>query len=218
MTTDTPEQPVSATPSFGRNGHDGHKGAPKDPPKRLWHRRPGQKIDDLLLKRHQHSSQRYAPLARLIRQSDQRESLTLAVRALLPDHLAEAVEVVNFRAPSLVLRISNASLATRLRYSLPELTTKLRNLADFHGLTKINVRVVQTSTPSVPESQPRVLPVETAEALANFAKLLQEQSEYRELSETILRLSEHTAAPEGDLGLTTGKEAPTSEMPERPPS
>jgi len=97
-------------------------GGPKAPKQRQWHRRPGKKIDDLLLKRHQ----RYAPLSRLIDQSEQRKSLTQAVRSLLPDPLASAVSVANYRPPVLVLRVGNASLATRLRYKLPELTTKLQ--------------------------------------------------------------------------------------------
>lgn len=181
MTTPTTKQP-SVAPKSRQEGQ----------PKRHWHRRPGLKIDDLLLKRHQHSAHQFAPLARLISQSNQRESLTQAVQALLPDDLRDTVEVVNYRAPSLVLRVGNASLATRLRYSLPDLTTKLRNLADFQGLTKINLRVVQTFVPVEPEKEPRYLPAKAAKSLAEFAELLQDQSDYHQLGETILRLSEHT--------------------------
>ncbi len=158
-------------------------------PKRVWHRRPGQKIDDLLLKRHL----RYAPLSRLINQSDQRESLTQAVRALLPDQLALAVSVVNYRSPILVLRVSNASLATRLRYELSTLTTKLRNLADFDGLNKINLRVVQTVRPAKTQKQPRYLPEAAVKSLTELAKTLGEQPDYLELQQIILRLSEHKA-------------------------
>jgi len=103
-----------------------------------------------LLKRHQ----RYAPLSRLIEQSERRKSLTQAVRSLLPDSLAEAVSVANYRPPVLVLRVGNASLATRLRYKLPELTTKLHNLADFQDLSKINLRVVQTGAQKSLEKVP----------------------------------------------------------------
>ena len=184
-------------------------------PQRHWHRRPGLKIDDLLLKRHQHSSQRYTPLARLISQSDQRHSLTQAVRALLPETLRDTVEVVNFRAPSLVLRVGNASLATRLRYFLPDLTTYLLNLADFQGLKKINLRVVQTRTPATPERPSRNLPAQAARSLAEFADELLQRPDYRQLGATIMRLSEHTAAPTGDPDSARDDQA--AESATRPP-
>jgi len=167
-------------------------GGPKSPKQRQWHRRPGKKIDDLLLKRHQ----RYAPLSRLIEQSERRKSLTQAVRSLLPDSLAEAVSVANYRPPVLVLRVGNASLATRLRYKLPELTTKLHNLADFQDLSKINLRVVQTSAPQTAVKPLRRLPAGAAKSLTQLANSLAEQSDYRELLNSILRLSEHTQVPE----------------------
>lgn len=182
----------------------------KDRPERQWHRRPGQKIDDLLLKRHQHSSQRYTPLARLIQQSDQRNSLTQAVRALLPEDLRATVEVVNFRAPSLVLRCGNASIATRLRYSLPNLTNKLLNLADFQGLNKINLRVVQTAAPAEPAGEPRHLPTQAAKSLAKFAQALQEQPDYQQLGATIMRLSEHTVLPNTERAKDQAAESATT--------
>ena len=158
------------------------------------------KIDDLLLKRHQ----RYAPLSRLIDQREQRKSLTQAVRSLLPDPLASAVSVANYRPPVLVLRVGNASLATRLRYKLPELTTKLHNLADFQGLTKINLRVVQTSTAKPVEKPRRKLTADAAKSLKQLANSLAEQPNYRDLLKSILRLSEHTqgakkTSPDGQI-------------------
>ena len=161
----------------------------KKAPKRHWHRRPGQKIDDLLLKRHL----RYAPLTLLLNQSEQRKSLTQTVRALLPEALIGAVSVVNYRPPTLILRVSNASLATRLRYQLPTLTNKLRNLADFDGLSKINLRVVQTIPPKAQEKATRYLPPAAATSLDEFARTLEEQPDYLELQKTILRLSKHKA-------------------------
>lgn len=155
---------------------------------RPWHRRPGQKIDDLLFKRHQ----RHAPLSRLINQSEQRTSLTLAVRSLLPGPLADAVSVANYRPPVLVLRVGNASFATRLRYQLPNLTTKLRNLADFQDLRKINLRVVQTAEPTIVEHPPRFLPSAAAKSLRDLAKTLELEPDYLQLQQSILRLSKHT--------------------------
>ncbi len=142
----------------------------------------------MLLKRHQ----RYAPLSRLIDQSEQRKSLTQAVRSLLPDPLAKSVSVANYRPPVLVLRVGNASLATRLRYKLPELTTKLHNLADFQGLNKINLRVVQTRAQKTVNKPPRYIPKAAARSLTQLANSLAEQPDYRELLNSILRLSEHT--------------------------
>lgn len=177
-TEDTAKAPASESKS----------GGPTSPKQRQWHRRPGKKIDDLLLKRHQ----RYAPLSRLIDLSEQRKSLTQAVRSLLPESLAAAVSVANYRPPVLVLRVSNASLATRLRYKLPELTTKLHNLADFQDLTKINLRVVQTGAQESVEKPRRYIPDAAANSLTQLANSLAEQPDYRELLNTILRLSEHT--------------------------
>jgi len=179
-------EPVSAAANPAK--YQSKSGGPKAPKQRQWHRRPGQKIDDLLLKRHQ----RHAPLSRLINQSEQRKSLTQAVCSLLPDPLANSVTVANYRPPVLVLRVGNASLATRLRYKLPELTTKLRNLADFQDLNKINLRVVQTRAPQPVEKPPRYLPAAATKSLTELANALADQPDYRELLGSILRLSEHT--------------------------
>ena len=193
-------EPSSAKPSNTRETSTEHSQAPD---KRRWHRRPGQKIDDLLLKR----QFAHAPLARLIHHSDLVESQTRAVRALLPQDLARAVEVVNFRPPSLVLRVESASLATRLRYLLPELSTKLRNLADFHDLQTIKLRVVQTLSPAEPQKTQRTLSPQAINTLTELAESLQDQPDYRQLRETILRLSEHTP-PKLAAGRDRPKETP----------
>jgi len=197
-TTDNTATPLSE--SLGADTGESKSGGPNTPKQRQWHRRPGQKIDDLLLKRHQ----RYAPLSRLIDQSEKRKSLTQAVCSLLPDNLANAVSVANFRPPTLVLRVSNASLATRLRYKLPDLTTKLRNLADFQELSKINLRVVQSRASKIVERPPRYLPAAANKSLTELANSLAEHPDYHELESSILRLSEHTqesvtAAPDGSI-------------------
>jgi|GEM_PF-5648941 len=147
-TEDTAKAPASESKS----------GGPTSPKQRQWHRRPGKKIDDLLLKRHQ----RYAPLSRLIDLSEQRKSLTQAVRSLLPESLAAAVSVA------------------------------LHNLADFQDLTKINLRVVQTGAQESVEKPRRYIPDAAANSLTQLANSLAEQPDYRELLNTILRLSEHT--------------------------
>ena len=185
---DTPAKDTPAKDTRQAAASQSKSGGPKAPKQRQWHRRPGKKIDDLLLKRHQ----RYAPLSRLIDLSEQRKSLTEVVRSLLPESLASAVSVANYRPPVLVLRVGNASLATRLRYKLPELTTKLRNIADFQGLTKINLRVVQSGAQKSFEKPRRYIPNAAAKSLTQLANSLAEQPDYRELLNSILRLSEHT--------------------------
>jgi len=134
----------------------------------------------------------------------------------LPEALRDTVEVVNFRAPSLVLRVGNASLATRLRYLLPELTTKLLNLADFQDLNTINLRVVQTATPATPGRPPRNLPAHTAKSLAEFAGELLQRPDYHQLGTTFMRLSEHTAAIQAQSGTRSDQAAESATRPAEP--
>ena len=148
----------------------------------------GQKIDDLLHKRHRH----YAPLGRLIHDSDRHQAWTDAVCSLLPDSLAAEVQVINFRGETLVLQASNASFATRLRYLLPDLTTKLRGLADFQALEGIRISVNQAPPPKPPPTNPRQLSVTSAGVLASYARSLQGTPKYGGLREAFLRLSKQS--------------------------
>lgn len=150
----------------------------------------GRKIDDLLHKRHRH----YGPLSRLIHDSDRHQAWTDAVRSLLPAQLATQVVVINFRGPTLVLQASNASFATRLRYLLPDMTTKLQKLADFQTLENIRITVDQApQAPSLPPN-PHRLSAESANLLTRYANSLQGLAKYGGLQDAFLRLSKQSVA------------------------
>ena len=156
----------------------------------------GRKIDDLLGARHK----RFTPLARLLSQSQERLLWTDTVRALLPPPLGREVSVLNYRASILTLQASNAGHGTRLRYHLPKLTDKLRNLADFQDLQQIRVRVSRDVRPPVEETLSRSLPGAATDALSDLAHALAAQPEYAELRTAVLRLGGRDEAENGPDG------------------
>ncbi len=134
-------------------------------------------------------------MGRMLDKSAQHLAWTHTLRALLPPNLAPEIEVINYRHPgeTLIVFASNSSFATRLRYLLPELITKLSALADFQDLQQIKIRVCQDISPQPATVVARSLSKAANRALTEFAGALQEQSNYESLQAAILRLSEHTA-------------------------
>ncbi|MEM7220126.1 MAG: DUF721 domain-containing protein [Pseudomonadota bacterium] len=151
------------------------------------------KIEDLLAQRHQ----RFTPLQRLIRHSAHQSWQTTTVRALLAPDLASAVDVVNYREGKLTLSVVNASLATRLRYLLPELTASLATLADFGDLETIRLVVRHSPPQQSPELESRELSPAAAERLAELAATLR-SPEYASLQQAVLRLREHSPSEAHD--------------------
>ncbi len=99
-----------------------------------------QKIDDFLTE----GQRRYTPLASLMKQANNREIWTEELRALLPDSMRTACEVVALKGSSLSVVCRSAAVATRLRFLEPELVQSLSVLAHFAELKQIRVQVSQT--------------------------------------------------------------------------
>jgi hypothetical protein len=97
----------------------------------------GRKIVDLLQERHR----AYSPLQKLLRQSGNQSSWTAQLSAVLPDGLARECRVIDVRGSVVVVVCSNAGAATRLRFMAPEIVRNLAGLADFRGVTTMQIRV-----------------------------------------------------------------------------
>lgn len=97
-----------------------------------------QKIDDLLNEDHQ----RYSTLSKLLRSAANQQHLTAGVRALLPTAMGRGISAVTMEGPKLRIHCDDGAIATRLRFQLPALLERLRQLGDFAHLEQITIKVV----------------------------------------------------------------------------
>ncbi len=74
------------------------------------------------------------------------------VERFLDNELRGHCKVANFEQGSLVLVVNSAAWATRLRYLLPQLRTKLRNDAEMYNLRTIKVIVSQDPLTETPDN------------------------------------------------------------------
>ena len=95
------------------------------------------KINELLRERHQ----RFTPLQRLLHQAANQDSWTAQLQALLPETLARDCQVIDVQGPVVVVSCRSAASATKLRFSAPELVSKLAELSSFNGAREIRIRV-----------------------------------------------------------------------------
>ena len=65
----------------------------------------------------------------------------MELRAALPKPLADACRVADLRGNALVVACDDGALATRLRFLAPEALAKLRALAHFRQVEKLELRV-----------------------------------------------------------------------------
>jgi hypothetical protein len=73
--------------------------------------------------------------------------LNIKVQTLLPDDLAEHIQVANWRLGILVLVADNAAWATRFRYYMPQLRQQLRHPDYLPDLKKIDIKVASYQKP-----------------------------------------------------------------------
>ena len=88
---------------------------------------PTRKIDHLLAEGHK------STLARLLKTSANQKQWTAELRALLEPDLRMQVEVTAVRGEHIHILCRSAAIATRLRFSSPELLPELNRLASFRG-------------------------------------------------------------------------------------
>jgi hypothetical protein len=85
-------------------------------------------------------------LHKLLRTATLRDAWTAQLRALLPEDVAPHCEVANIQNGILILHCENAAWATKLRFHVPTLPSRLRQLADFVSVQDIRVRVAPNLT------------------------------------------------------------------------
>jgi hypothetical protein len=142
------------------------------------------KIESLLV----HRRGKRSDLSRLLDQSALRSALSAQLRALLPEDARDHCEVATVQGPLLTILVQNAAWATRLRFMLPELLSKLNQLADFGGVRDIRIRIAPHLTPVRQSLEGRTSPrPPDAPTLEQFASDI----EYGELRDAILRLARH---------------------------
>ncbi len=95
------------------------------------------KIDELLTQ----GRRRFTPLQRLLDQAANQDAWTRELRAVLPDYLQSACQVVAIRGNTLVVACTDAAAATRLRFLVPELIDKLKVLAHYRRVERIKVEI-----------------------------------------------------------------------------
>ena len=101
-----------------------------------------QKIDDLLKEGHR----RFTPLQKLLDKASDHEVWSAEFQALLPGTLAKGVRVTDIRGSNLTVTCRTASIATRLRFQIPELLPQLRALGHFAAVRDIRIRVAEVQS------------------------------------------------------------------------
>ncbi|WP_342146740.1 DUF721 domain-containing protein [Rickettsiella endosymbiont of Aleochara curtula] len=110
-------------------------------------------------------------------------------QAEISGDLAEHTRVANFRDGYLIVECDSAAWATRLRYTLPDITQKLLKHPDLRDLTHIEWNIQpQFHAPNIQLSQlPPVLSHASAALLKNAADNIQ----VKPLQEALLRIAQH---------------------------
>jgi hypothetical protein len=109
--------------------------------------------------------------------------------AEISSDLAEHTRVANFRDGYLIIECDSAAWATRLRYTLPDITQKLLKHPDLRDLTHIEWNIQPLfHTPHTQLSQlPLMLSSTSAEILKNTA----DNIHVKPLQEALLRIAQH---------------------------
>lgn len=82
------------------------------------------------------------PLGKLLAQARQIEKLDVLTKQFLNPNLAKHCQVCNLKNGRLIIATAKAVYATRLKYEIPELLAKLRQLDGFQQLTGIDCKVM----------------------------------------------------------------------------
>ena len=95
------------------------------------------KIDELLAE----GRRRFTPLQRLLDQAASQDAWTRELRAILPENLRDACRVIAVRGKTLVVVCADGATATRLRFLVPEIVAKLKVLAQYRQVERINISI-----------------------------------------------------------------------------
>lgn len=98
-----------------------------------------QKISEIL--QPQAKRRHVSPLQRLLDQSAKQKTWTAAVRAVVEPNLRAQFTVTSLQHNKLNILCSSAAIATRMRFSAPDLLADLKCLDEFKSVTDIQCRV-----------------------------------------------------------------------------
>lgn len=111
-------------------------------------------------------------LSSIIHKAQQLNSLTKILHQFLESDCTPYCRVANYANEILVIEINNATWATQIRYRIPELLGKLKQMEPLHDLKKIEwyIQPVVSSVPDNKQSlsltkENQVLLQETAESI-----------------------------------------------------
>ena len=118
------------------------------------------------------STQADAQLKPLLIKAAQIDALNNAILQHLPKTLAKHCRVINFAQGKLTLAVDNSSIATKLRFQLPELLSYLRSQPPFAGITSIHhlLQPAELVTPQRAKPPAKKLGKEAIEALQTCAE------------------------------------------------
>jgi hypothetical protein len=89
-------------------------------------------------------------LRELVKKTELLEKLNLYLQPLLAPEFQHHCKVINFREGILVLQIHQQTLATTLRFTLPDLLSQLRQYTELRGLRSIRLKVAPLGVPAQP--------------------------------------------------------------------
>lgn len=98
---------------------------------------PTQKIEELLSEGHK----RFTPLQRLLTTATEQKSWTAQFRSVIDPELKPFCQVTAIRGPVASIQCTNAAVATRLRFMLPDLLPILNAVEAFSQVTEFNISV-----------------------------------------------------------------------------
>lgn len=92
-------------------------------------------------------------LTKLINKTKNSQNLELILRMALDLNLKKYCYFANYKKSILTIIVTNISIATRLRYTIPELIKNLRAQPEFKNITKIRYTVAPTLRTEITKSK-----------------------------------------------------------------
>ncbi|MFZ0219906.1 MAG: DciA family protein [Candidatus Aquirickettsiella sp.] len=110
-------------------------------------------------------------------------------QAEIANDLAEQTRVANFRDGYLIIECASAVWATRLRYSLPDITAKLSKYVELRELTHIEWKIQPQF--HTPYAQLSTTPLALSSSSAQLLKNAADHIKIKPLQEALLRIAQH---------------------------
>lgn len=133
---------------------------------------------------------KHCDLTFLLKKIDHLKQLQNIVEPYLAPHLRTHCQVANMSDGCLILVVSNAALATELRWQSQELLNLLKKISPFEALTNIKIKVrLPTLPPRFAEKLPekRHLSTATCELIRDYAEQLGDE----DLKAVMKRIADH---------------------------